>query len=62
MASLDPAFLSWSDWVVAPDAERFAFIQNPPGSAAELASKNHALVRFTFFWFEELEELLADTR
>ena len=62
VASLDPAFNSRSDWVVAPDGDRFAFIQDPPGSTAELAGENHALIRFTFSWFEELEELLADTR
>jgi hypothetical protein len=62
VASLDPAVSSPSDWVVAPDAERFAFIQDPPGTTAGLAGENHALVRLTFFWFEELEELLADTR
>ena len=62
VASLDPAFRSRENWVVAPDGERFAFIQDPPGTTAGLAGEDHALVRFTFSWFEELEELLADTR
>ena len=29
--------------------------KDPPGTTAEAAGENHALVRFTFFWFEELE-------
>jgi Tol biopolymer transport system component len=62
VASLDPALRDRRHWSLAPDTNRFLFIQDPASASPEMAGENHALVRFTFHWFEELERLLDGTR
>ena len=44
-------------WDVSADGERFVFVSDPSASSTD-KTETHNLVRFTFFWFDELRSLL----
>lgn len=62
VVTLDVRFTSRDTWIVSNDGNRFAFIQNPESATSEMAGEDHALVRFTFNWFDELERIFDDSR
>jgi serine/threonine-protein kinase len=62
VAEFGTLFTSRQFWVVSRDGNRFGFVQNPATSSNEMAGDDHALVRFTFNWFEDLKRIMNDSR
>jgi serine/threonine-protein kinase len=62
VVQFDTLFTSRQFWVVSRDGNRFGYVKNPASSSTEMAGANHALVRFTFNWFADLNRIVDESR